>query len=828
MSRYNLRPYVSVYRDPGSVQINTLQRQKFQQAFNADDAIAGAVDQMKAADFEGDQALKMELEQNTRQQLQDRASRGDYETMMLDVSKSAREFDKNYQPIKQNYEMYQAYQKRVKDAYDKGDINALTFNKALAKSNFGYSGLERNEDGSIDDGSFFNGYNFVKDVDIQALMSEAMKDYAAKEGGQVVQQVGQGPDAMYTIKIGETYKTVPKKDVEAIFNNVMSRPDVSASVAQQVDLTTFDVTDEQIRQRLTASLYGDENDPNNNGLIGLRDKALADGNDKLAAQLDEKIQKEINLLSSAGLESEEERMQARAKYLKDETLSGIIGSERDMAVRKFAYENIFSEQIVDYDKMFLVGLKSKLDKAVPTVYYDTGMTQIDNAGGRTQESVNTYIQKHQDSQILVENDATIRARQLGLIGDDQRITVDDIMNGRVPEQFKQKDDNGNSILKSMQEKISYARLEINLQEQRLREAETQSGFSVNQLADAEKEFAVTDFKGTVGIGSQKINGKQLVDAVSKLVGRTVTTSEAIKFIDEARRKRNVTGNSLFADREDGRTNNQLLVSLGNILNEDYNKNFGPLNGVPDKLILDITKFNTGFFKRRTDKIDKWLEENSTVETSGMTSTTFPGESDPLVQENTQAVKNAFENRVLDPNFEIFYNGQKQDGYGNVQTMIEDLDLDTDKPIKVTQVTFDTTPYLGEPSLQFTTNAIDPKTGNPVIVKVPYSNMKQAGMEQYFQNPVYKTQLEVNKSRLQGLPSADIGFYDENGVYKGHHQYNFDANKNITSVTVFGLKENANGQMVPYVEGSYPPNSTILSDDIYNIDAAGLTVRTMLK
>ncbi len=212
----------------------------------------------------------------------------------------------------------------------------------------------------------------------------------------------------------------------------------------------------------------------------------------------------------------------------------------------------------------------------------------------------------------------------------------------------------------------------------------------------------------------------------------------------------------------------------------------------------------------------------------MTSTTFPGESDPLVQENTQAVKNAFENRVLDPNFEIFYNGQKQDGYGNVQTMIEDLDLDTDKPIKVTQVTFDTTPYLGEPSLQFTTNAIDPKTGNPVIVKVPYSNMKQAGMEQYFQNPVYKTQLEVNKSRLQGLPSADIGFYDENGVYKGHHQYNFDANKNITSVTVFGLKENANGQMVPYVEGSYPPNSTILSDDIYNIDAAGLTVRTMLK
>jgi hypothetical protein len=828
MSRYSLRPYVSVYKDPGSVQINTLQRQKFQQAFNADDAIAGAVDQMQAADFEGDQALKMELEQNTRQQLQDRAARGDYETMMMDVSKSAREFDKNYQPIKQNYEMYQAYQNRVKDAYDKGDINALTYNRALAKSNFGYSGLERNEDGSIDDGSFFNGYNFVKDVDIQALMSEAMKDYAAKEGGQVVQQVGQGPDAMFTIKVGETYKTVPKKDVEAIFNNVMSRPDVSASVAQQVDLTTFDVTDEQIRQRLTASLYGDENDPDNNGLVGLRDKALADGNDKLAAQIDEKIQKEINLLSGAGLESEEERIQARAKYLKDETLSGIIGSERDMAVRKFAYENIFSEQIVDYDKMYLVNLKSKLDKAVPTVYYDTGMTQIVNPGGRTQESVNTYIQNYKDSQILVENDATMRARQLGLIGDDQRITVDDIMNGRVPEQFKQKDDNGNSILKSMQQKITDSRTAIYLQEQRLREAESQTGFSANELADAEAAFATTDFKGTSGIGTQSLNGQELVDAVSKYVGRKVTTSEALELIKTAKAQRNTSiSGDILGTLEIAGTGQQILVSIGNILNQDNGKNFGK-NGLPDKTIDDLVGFNAGFFSKRSDEINKWLDENSTVETSGMTSTTFPGENDPLVQANTQAVKSAFENRVLDPNFEIFYNGQKQDGYGNVQTMIEDLDLDTDKPIKVTQVTFDTTPYLGEPSLQFTTNAIDPATGNPVIVKVPYSNMKQAGMEQYFQNPVYKTQLEVNKSRLQGLPSADIGFYDENGVYKGHHQYNFDANKNITSVTVFGLKENANGQMVPYVEGSYPPNSTILSDDIYNIDAAGLTVRTMLK
>ena len=58
MERYSLTPYQSVYRDRNSVKINELLRQRFAANFQADDAIAGAVDQMNAADFEGDMALK--------------------------------------------------------------------------------------------------------------------------------------------------------------------------------------------------------------------------------------------------------------------------------------------------------------------------------------------------------------------------------------------------------------------------------------------------------------------------------------------------------------------------------------------------------------------------------------------------------------------------------------------------------------------------------------------------------------------------------------------------------------------------------------------------
>ena len=62
MQRYTLGDYKSVYRDPGSVPINTQLRQQFAQAFAADDALAAAVDQMKAADFAGDQELKKQIE----------------------------------------------------------------------------------------------------------------------------------------------------------------------------------------------------------------------------------------------------------------------------------------------------------------------------------------------------------------------------------------------------------------------------------------------------------------------------------------------------------------------------------------------------------------------------------------------------------------------------------------------------------------------------------------------------------------------------------------------------------------------------------------------
>ena len=280
MSRYKLRNYQSVYRDPGSVQINALQRQRFQQAFNADDMLAGAVDQMDAADFAGDQELKNQLEQSTRQELLNRSGRGDYETMGMDVAKSARTFDKQYQPIKQNNEAYKGYRASIEKLYDDGKIDAETKTLAVARSRHEYSGLQRNEDGSIDKGSFFQGYNVVNDVDIQELMSEQMKDVAVRRFGNKGKVISQ--DGNFYITDGVSIESILPDRVESVYNNLMQDPDVQAALAQKAELRSFQLSDEDIRSRISNTLYGDPENPDSTGLVEQRQSAIDSGKDKEA------------------------------------------------------------------------------------------------------------------------------------------------------------------------------------------------------------------------------------------------------------------------------------------------------------------------------------------------------------------------------------------------------------------------------------------------------------------------------------------------------------------------------------------------------------------
>jgi len=774
MARYSLKPYQSTYVDPRSVKINEQLRQQFETAFNADDALAGAVDEMDAASFAGDQALKKELEDSTRQTLEERASRGDYETMGMDVAKSARSFAKDYAPLKQNYDMQQQYQTRVKEAYTKGDIDAETYRRVMSKSTHDYEGLQRNEDGSIDESSMFSGYNFVNDVNIDALMSEYMKDYAANKGGTIIEEVGQykrdakgnvieDPEGtQYKIKRGDKYEYISEEEVARAYNQVTSRPEVQAYLQQKADLRTFDLTDEDLQANLMYDLDGDVEDPDNDGgLRGALEEAIEKGKTKEAEALQKLIEQKEGLLEGTGVDSPEEAAELRRQNARQEVMQGELGRAQGAAMDKFGYQNVWSEYAEDYDKKWLQDRKAALDaKAnfIPDLLTKTSMTQINNPGGSNISDINSYI-ADQDASLAAE------VQELNNNLNGTNYTAEDILNGTVTPEVLENLGIAPDILEGSQRRIRQIQGEKAIQEQLLRKArevvnpqEVYDTFLAENIGDysgadilneARKQtgnpnLTVEDLANIVKMtGSGKIQA-EIASATAQthgFIGKGKTLEEAKEIFIRNYGDKYPNAEELFDSR-------MLTLSLQNLPGGNDTKFYRKILGV---------------FREANGKVNDWLEENARITAGGYASTVMPGYDPAAAQKNTKAIKAAFEKQPLDKHFEIFYDGQKQDGTGNVAGLIEDLGWDGEDVI-VENVKFHTSAFLGEPSLEFRVKGKKGDDDAYETIVVPYSNLKNSGLDNYFNDPSYQMHQEVNRARNSGLDATEIRF-SGGGVFK---------------------------------------------------------------
>ena len=745
MSRYNLKPYQSVYRDPQSVQINTLLRQRFQQAFNADDALAGAVDQMNAAEFEGDQALKMELEQNTRGQLQDRAGRGDYETMMLDVAKSARNFEQQYAPINANYQKYQNYKKGLDEAYKEGNINAFTYRRSLDASKYNYEGLQKNEDGSIDDGSYFSGYNYVNDVDIQAKMSELMKDHAVKKYGKDVQVISE--DGNYYVTDGFSRETIPDTEVAMVFNNLIAQPDVAAYLNQKAELSTFDMTDEDIRSSLTRKLYGDDDpESEDKGLIGLRDKAIAAGEDELAADYDAMIKETQGLLQNAGVETEDEMIAKRRNYIKGSVLQSEAKRELDVSITRFAFDNREINKAIEYSDKWKADYGKFLDIYQPDILKRTDISEISNPGGNNPSAINDYI----NGQLQIEvNEVNAFNTLYADVLKGRKVTAEDILSGNVPDELKE----GN-VYQTHRDKIILSRTQRYLQNNLLEKADKEAG------SEFKEEFL------TSNLDRNAFTGQDLLEKAREVTGNSNLTlielgsimSDAAELTSYSTRR----SEAISFAAGDTKTEEELnkLRKSRDIKNQIYDA-------------LNISNFQqagiTNSFRDLTDKytdgVEDWLEKNAKINVGDWTANNFPALDNPAkIAEVTAYVKQYFTGnnkgggagKPLDPTFKIFYDGKKQEGTGTVASFLEDMEWKS-KDVKVVDVMFDQTPYMGEPTLQLTVKGEEGESG---VIILPYSNIQNDQMDQYFQLPGFRLQQELMMHKQARADNATIGLYDK--------------------------------------------------------------------
>jgi hypothetical protein len=777
MARYQLPQYQSTYRDKGSVKVNQVLSDRFAKAVVADDALAESVDAMQSADYEGDSKLKRELAEEYNANLKERAENRDYENAPMAITKDSRAFIKGYRPIQENFGRVQAYQAEQKKKLDSGELDEATYSATMALSNKGYNGLEKNEDGTINKDSYFSGYRTVKNVDIATEVDEAMEGYKARTGAEEIQLVGQGKDKNMMVKTDDSWSVVPQADVDAIFNNILARPDVQASLRQKGDVGTSQVTDEQISNSIENSLYGNPEDKDSKGLIAQYEELIASGKkdkntvDELNA-LEAAIEERKGLLGENSTESPEELSNKRQNYMKNDVINQEVNRELGTAYAKYVRNDVETSYISKYDSKSLADYSQKVSEYIPIVYEKTGMSELNAPSGTSVESVNEYIQIHDNVLSDISNNATAFAVEQGYIETDntgnptRMVTIEDIKTGNIPEGME-------GLLAKYRSQV-YA-------------TETQKVTAERRLELAKE---TTDYAGAINIlddiytqGDVKISGNELLDYGKGFFNDPELKEEDLLNILNKAYTTNLYDPGMYTDESFKGQGFKFIKKLA----EDNGFN----RASTTKLVEKLLRSNKSKIEKADDAVSKYLSDNSRVQTGGMTSSTAPGITSEESQKSTKAIKTHFENSLLNPTFKIFYNGQVQsDGTGTAASLVEDLDWD-DSAVTVSQVTFDTTPYLGEPTLQFNVKGMKDSKVVFKTIKVPYSNLKQDGMDEYFDKPGYRMALEVNIARKNNLPNTTIGFFNKEGVQTSALDWKFATGESsgdvITYIDAQGIK-----------------------------------------
>ena len=800
MQRYQIGPYQSVYRDQGSVKVNETLRQRFVENFAADDMLAGAVDQMQAADFAGDQALKKDLENRTRENLEARAARGDFESMGMDVLKSARNFQRDYSPIQQNLQKYNAYKQSLEEARNKkigeGGISEETYQRALQKSRHNYEGLQLNEDGTLDETSTFNGFNFVGDVDISKLMDEAMKSYKPHEGGQEITEVAQpvpGKPGLYQVKRGDRYEIVPQKDVDKIFNDVISDPNVQAALNQQAELRTFDMTDEDIQQNLLTQLNGDPDDPDSNGLIGARDAAVAAGKEEEAAAYQSLIDRNNELLNGTGVETAEEMADLRRNFAKQSVKTQELQREQGAARAKYIRENIFTTYEEDYDALWLAGQKAEMEAYLPTVLTDTGVSEINNPGGATIDAISDYTADMAKQEVSIMQDVSNTLGNLTNL-QGQPLSADDIINGNYSAEVKK---SAGSMLDRYEQQLIHVRTQQAIQNTRLENARKAVG-AMNAIQN-------TKIKG--------IQGSDILEYAREFFEMPQMTDEELsKLVSDSSGTQKGFGTTayMFNDR---------MMEFGRFVLEKSGK------GGNNTMFLESLAKSTTRAKESYDKlINAELAKTAKVNAGSMASSNAPGANNRESKANTKAMKDTFVGKPMDENFKIYYGGTVDEtaggGASTIGTFMKENNM-TEVPT-VKNIRYPVTAIGGLQTVVFT---VQGKNNEGKVVSkdilVPASNFRTSGMDQMFASPLYRMDQELDMHRVAGSLNPTIEFRDDKG--------------NLTGGIRYSLREEGKGNDVAYVLDSngevmytYSTDDPEFQDIIKDNAALGQSFRTKLN
>jgi hypothetical protein len=384
---YKFGEYVSTYVDPKSVEISETLRNRYMENFRANDQLAMAVDQMKAAlPFEKDMARKAELQKQVNEQIEALANRGDYENLGPSIYALTKKFTKEYAPIKENDERYQAAIKDLEDRYKNKKIDAETYARAGAYITKEYKGFDVDpETGRVKEGTMFSPTTIYNDVDMMEKLTKALAIINPDKYKNKSNKLSVGADGMYTVTNESGVEQITTEEVQKAFDYVMADPDVKMAVMQKADMQAYDLYRAgAIPQTMQSTV-----DQYSKMIEGYKKEMETK---KMTPDQKAEYQKAIN-----SMQSEINQVLEAAKdpttsynYVKSRLEQEIISPAKNLAM-EYAYKDVQKSTIYDYDAMYLRDREKLMEidlKNVPA-YAMSEVASIDVGGKTVREKQDT-------------------------------------------------------------------------------------------------------------------------------------------------------------------------------------------------------------------------------------------------------------------------------------------------------------------------------------------------------------------------------------------------------------------------------------------------------
>ena len=402
MAKYELPQYQSMYRDPGSVQINQMKRQEFLANMQADNALSSSVMNMDALDQDSDNLESLANKYNGN--IDQRSARKDYENLGMAINTDAMSFVKDYTPIQRSLASHTAFKEKLQADYDAGNINIKTRDGRLKQSEAEYEGVKYSESGTVDRDSLFKSKGYSQDVDINAAIAEGLKDKVERSSDftgvetlltsdfQLAQIDGSGP-VVWGRKQGEKHVGIPKDLVRSVMDSVLSRPDVAATIAQQAELETWNTGQvPEGGQSQATQAVNNTIDSFNQKIENLEDLETESDEEKEAVL---KTIENMTKYRDSILSNVEDGESSVDTYRKIRNVE-IRQEFTDRAQDQYAYDNV--EAVREYKLLDKDGIDGQNKNSVPNVIYSVGVSETLTGivtGGVTVEEIEGDIEANQ-------------------------------------------------------------------------------------------------------------------------------------------------------------------------------------------------------------------------------------------------------------------------------------------------------------------------------------------------------------------------------------------------------------------------------------------------